>query len=117
MKSKELAEKISLILENKRAENIEVIDVGSKTSLTDYFVIATGGSTVHVKALANELEYQLKDKDAIVPLKIDDNDNGHWIVLDYSAVWVHIFSQEDREFYQLEDLWKSMTETYKQVDT
>jgi len=57
----DLAQKIKTILEDKKAQNIDVIDVSDKTILADYFVIATGTSTTHVKALADEVEYMIKE--------------------------------------------------------
>ena len=98
-----LAEAVK-ILDNKKAEDIRVIEIGDLTIIADYFIIANGISTTHTKALADELEYQLKEK-GVEPRQIQGNNGGGWIVLDYSDIVVHIFFKETREFYNLERLW------------
>lgn len=91
-------------LDSKKAVDIEVIGITDLTVIADYFVIATGSSSTQVKALADEVEYQLKLKD-VEPLHIEGRSTG-WIVLDYGSVVVHVFHSEQREFYQLERLWQ-----------
>lgn len=105
MTSLEIAQKAAEVLDNKKGINISVIDVDQISTLADYFVIATGSSSTHVKALADEVETELKN------LKVSlDHIEGHrdksWILLDYSSVIIHIFSEEARDFYDLERLWK-----------
>lgn len=91
-------------LDSKKTVDIEVIGITDLTVIADYFVIATGSSSTQVKALADEVEYQLKLKD-VEPLHIEGRSTG-WIVLDYGSVVVHVFHSEQREFYQLERLWQ-----------
>ncbi len=98
-----LAEAVK-ILDSKKAENIRVIEIGDLTIIADYFIIANGISTTHTKALADELEYQLKEK-GVEPRQVQGNNGGGWIVLDYSDIVVHIFFKETRDFYDLERLW------------
>lgn len=98
-----LAKKIVSILDNKKAENIKVIDVSGLTSLTDVFVIATGTSTTHVRSLADEVDEQLK-KESVSPRNIEGKTTG-WILLDYYGVVVHVFTRQEREYYNLEHLW------------
>ena len=105
MESKELAMQCAKILSDKIAQNLSVIYVREVTSLADYFVIATGGSSTHVKALADEVEYKLKQEE-IFPDHIEGHVTNSWIVLDYGSVVVHVFSEEAREFYDLERLWQ-----------
>ena len=98
-----LAEAVK-ILDNKKAEDIRVIEIGDLTIIADYFIIANGISTTHTKALADELEFQLKEK-GVEPRQIQGNNGGGWIVMDYSDIVVHIFNKETRDFYNLERLW------------
>ncbi len=105
MNSQELANKIKEILDDKKGIDIEIIHVGEKTTLTEYFVIVTGTSSTHVKALAGEVEAKLSEE-GIVPLNFERKMSDSWIALDYKDVIVHVFSQEARELYDLEKLWK-----------
>lgn len=105
MGSQELADKIKKILDDKKGIDSEIINVGEKTTLADYFVLVTGTSSTHVKALAGEVEAKLSEE-GIVPLNFERKMSNSWIALDYKDVIVHIFSQEARELYDLEELWK-----------
>ena len=105
MGSQELADRIKKILDDKKGIDSEIIYVGEKTTLADYFVLVTGTSSTHVKALAGEVEAKLSEE-GIVPLNFERKMSNSWIVLDYKDVIVHIFSQEARELYDLEELWK-----------
>lgn len=105
MGSHELADKIKKILDDKKGIDSEIINVGEKTTFADYFVLVTGTSSTHVKALAGEVEAKLSEE-GIVPLNFERKMSNSWIVLDYKDVIVHIFSQEARELYDLEELWK-----------
>jgi ribosome-associated protein len=102
----DLAQKIKTILEDKKAQNIDVIDVSDKTILADYFVIATGTSTTHVKALADEVEYMIKENENRQVDHVEGFESSRWILLDYGDVVVHIFHSEERDFYSLEKLWQ-----------
>lgn len=88
--------------------NIRTIDVKEKTTLADYFVIAAGTSSTHIKALIDNVEEELK-KENINPNKIEGYESGTWILLDYGYVMIHIFTQEEREKYNLEDLWDKIS--------
>lgn len=105
MGSQELADKIKKILDDKKGIDSEIINVGEKTTLADYFVLVTGTSSTHVKALAGEVEAKLSEE-GIVPLNFERKMSNSWIALDYKDVIVHIFSQEARELYDLEERWK-----------
>ncbi len=104
MESKEIAKKIALILKDNKAEDIVSINVAEKTSVADYFVVASGRSTIHTKALVEHLEEELEKEDIFV-LRRDGVKEGRWAVLDYGSVIVHIFSDDNRLFYHLENLW------------
>ncbi|MBQ9783918.1 MAG: ribosome silencing factor [Clostridia bacterium] len=100
----ELAHAIFDVLDAKKAQNIKILRVQDQTVITDYFVICTGNSSTQVKSLAGEVEYKLGLRE-VDPLHFEGRDNNGWIVLDYSSVIVHIFSRENRDFYQLEKLY------------
>ena len=91
-------------LDSKRAEDIKVIGIRDLTVIADYFVIANGTSTTQTKALADEVEYKLKES-GLMPLRIEGYQSANWIVLDYGSVVVHVFYKETRQFYNLERLW------------
>jgi len=82
-----------------------VLDLQGISSFTDYFVICSGTSEPHLKAIAGEIEDRLKDEHGIRAVSVDGFPASQWIVLDYLQVIVHIFRQEKRDFYSLEDLW------------
>lgn len=95
------------ILLEKKAQNVEIIDLEGKTILADRFVIATGTSVTHIKALAGEVELVMKEKYQRVPDHLEGYSTGRWILMDYADVVVHIFHAEDRDFYSLEKLWRA----------
>ncbi|MEE1061620.1 MAG: ribosome silencing factor [Ruminococcus sp.] len=92
-------------LSNKKGLDIKVIEIADVSVLADYMVIATGTSTTHVKALADEVEYQL-DKAGVSVSHIEGYRSNTWILLDYIDVIVHVFSDEARDFYDLDRLWQ-----------
>lgn len=92
-------------ISSKKGLNIKLIEIGDISSLADYMVIATGTSSTNVKAIADEVEYQL-DEAGISVSHIEGYRSNSWILLDYVDVIVHIFSDEAREFYDLERLWQ-----------
>lgn len=91
-------------IDSKKGENIEVIGITDLTIIADYFVIATGTSSTQVKALAEEVEYQL-ELAGLEPHHIEGR-NTPWVCLDYNSVVVHVFYKDQRDFYQLERLWE-----------
>ena len=91
-------------LDSKKAVEISALEVGSLTIVADYFVIAAGTSTTQVRALADEVEYQL-GLEGIEPRQIEGKATG-WILLDYGTVVVHIFDRQSREYYNIERLWQ-----------
>ncbi|MBN1776038.1 MAG: bis(5'-nucleosyl)-tetraphosphatase (symmetrical) YqeK [Clostridiales bacterium] len=105
MNSTTTSEKIAEILTNKKAADVEIIPVATKTIIADYFVIASGTSTTHVKALADEVAYVLKNECGISPERIEGMSTARWVLLDYKDVVVHIFHPEERANYSLEKLW------------
>ena len=106
MTSKEKTLLICNFLSSKKAKGIVYLGVENKTSLCDYFVIAGGSSKTHVKSLAENLDEKLEKEQGLVPKRKDGIREGRWAVLDYSDVIVHIFGDEERDFYSLERLWE-----------
>ena len=105
MTTKELVDRIVKALEDKKGIDIEVIDVAEKTTLADYFVIASGNSTTQIKALTDEVEYAVKKDLDLYPDHIEGRSGDRWMLIDYKDVVVHIFHPEDRANYNLEQLW------------
>ena len=99
-----LAKAIADRLDEKKGHEVKVLAVGEKTSIADYFVLCTGNSGTHVKALAGEAEEHISKRE-IEPDNVEGRGNNSWIVLDYGNVIVHIFSREAREFYNLDKLY------------
>ena len=106
--SKALAIEIAKILDKKKAQDVRVLKVESLTVLTDYFVIASGTSTTQVGSLADEVEYELSQS-GIEPHTTEGFDSKNWVLLDYSSVIVHVFTQEAHDYYDLEHLWADAT--------
>lgn len=94
------------ILDARKGEDILLIDVRGVTIIADHFVICSGMSSPHVKKLADELEEAMA-KQGVEKLRIEGYEDGRWIVLDYGDVIVHIFHRDEREFYNIERLWKN----------
>ena len=91
-------------LEDMKALDIQVIDVRGKTSITDYFVIASGTSDRHVKAVAEAVAFQAKQA-GNPPLGTEGAEEGEWALVDLNGVVVHVMQPRVRDFYQLERLW------------
>ncbi len=106
MTSKEKTQLICKILSDRKASDIVYIAVEQKTSLCDYFVIAGGRLKTQVKALAEHLEEKLDKEYDVQPRRTEGVQEGRWAVLDYADVIVHIFGDEERDFYRLERLWE-----------
>ncbi|MDO4289378.1 MAG: ribosome silencing factor [Eubacterium sp.] len=105
MNSKEFAEAVKGWIEAKNGTDIDVIDISEVSSLGDYFVIASGSSERQVKAIADNIEYEA-DKLGIAVKNIEGAREARWILMDYYDVIIHIFHAQEREFYNLERLWK-----------
>jgi ribosome-associated protein len=88
----------------KKAVDLLVLDLSGLTVIADYFVICTGESTTQVKALAESVEKECAVK-GVRLLGMEGLDYGHWVLLDYGDVIVHVFERETREYYGLEKLW------------
>ncbi len=105
MDSKEIAKLAIAALEDKKAEDIKVIDISEVSVIADYFIIANGTNRSQIQALSDNVEEKLGR--AGVPLKqIEGYDNANWVLLDFHDVIIHIFDKENRLFYDLERIWR-----------
>ena len=100
----EVAEYVVNALDSKKAQDIKLLRTSEITILADYFVICTAGSTTQLKTLSDEVEKNLK-KRGEMPLRREGHRSGGWVLIDFGCVVVHIFLQEERDFYTLERLW------------
>jgi len=105
MDSKKLAVLCRELADKKKAEDIAVLDVSALSSVTDYFVIASGTSEPHLRAIVDEITDVLREEYGLAPRAIDGTLQTSWVVLDYFDVIVHIMRQETRDRYDLETLW------------
>lgn len=107
--SRELADAIVHILDEKKARDLKLLKLADGNDLTDYFVLCSGTSNTQIKGFAGELEYKLGEA-GIRPFHVDGFDSGMWIAMDYARVIVHIFHKNERDFYKLEKLWNDAQE-------
>ncbi len=105
MTSLELAKEAVKILDDKKAMDLKVIGLKDISILADYFVLATGTSNTHVKALADEVEFKMKQFD-ITLLHTEGYRSNSWVLLDFGCVIIHVFTAESRQFYDLDRLWQ-----------
>lgn len=103
--SEQLARDIAEAADDKKAADIVLLKVTEVSYLTDYFVIATGFSPTQIKAICDSIEKQIEEKYQLLPLRVQGKNDARWIVVDYGEVIVHIFMQEEREYYNLEAFW------------
>ncbi|MCM8806450.1 MAG: ribosome silencing factor [Candidatus Omnitrophica bacterium] len=89
------------MIEDKKGEKIIVLDLKGLTWITDYFIIASGNTTIQTKAIAENIILNIPEN----PISIEGMDDGKWILIDYDEIIVHIFLEETRNYYKLEKLW------------
>jgi ribosome-associated protein len=105
MDSKKLALLCREFADNRKAEDLLVLDVRKLSSVTDYFVIASGTSEPHLRAIVNEITDKLRDEHEVRPRVVDGTLQGAWVVLDFFDVIVHVMRADARARYDLEGLW------------
>ncbi|MBR4279126.1 MAG: ribosome silencing factor [Clostridia bacterium] len=103
--AKAIAELAYSVLDNKKGMDVTLLEVGDQTILADYFVLSTGTSNTHVRALADEVEFKLREELNVLPNHIEGASGNAWTLMDYGCVVIHIFTSQAREFYKLERLW------------
>ena len=105
MDSRKLALLCRKLAENKKAEEIVILDLRELSTVTDYFVIASGTSEPHLRAIVDEITDKLRDDYHLRPKAIDGTLRAAWVVLDYFDVIVHVMRGDVRDRYDLETLW------------
>jgi ribosome-associated protein len=104
LESNELARRVVEIASDRKAEDIVMLDISGVSIIADYFVICTGTSDRHIRAVAKEIDEQL-GRVGINPINIEGMEDATWVLMDYGSIIVHIFDDETRDIYRLEQLW------------
>ena len=110
----ELAHRIVEIASDKKGNDIVMLRTAEVTSMADFFVICSGRSDRQVSALSGAIVDELRDE-GIRPLGIEGRGSSRWVLLDYGAVIVHVFAEEEREYYGLERLWGKAVQVVRVV--
>lgn len=105
MENLELVKKVVEALEDKKAEDISVIDIKEISTIADYFIIANGSNTNQLTAMQDAVDEAMY-KNGVHQKQVEGNNNSTWILMDYQDIIVHLFSSEDRLFYDLERIWR-----------
>ena len=105
MDAKKLALECRELADNRKAEDIAVLDVADVSSIADYFVIASGTSEPHLRAISDEITEKLREGHGLKPRAVDGTLQAGWLVLDYFDVIVHVMRADVRQHYDLEGLW------------
>lgn len=100
-----LAQTIAQAMDDRKAANIVLLKVVDISYLTDYFVVATGFSSVQVRAIATSVEDKVQETLGRLPLRVEGQSDGSWVLMDYGDVIAHIFMPDEREYYGLEAFW------------
>jgi len=106
VETEEKLEIVRRLLTEKKADQIEVIDLRERTLIADYFVVCSGTSNTHIKAIADGLLVDGK-KEGLKKDHVEGYAQARWVLVDYGDIVVHIFAREEREFYDIESLWKA----------
>lgn len=91
--------------DDKKAEDVVIVDLRGISPITDFFVICTASSSPHLRAVRDEVEERMREDHGIQPLVADGNSESQWLILHYGDVMVHVLQAEKREYYALEELW------------
>lgn len=105
MDSKEMVKAVISALEDKKGEDIRIIDIQDVSVVADYFIIASGSNRNQVQAMTDSVE-EVLGKSGCECKQIEGYQTANWILMDYQDVIVHVFSKEDRLFYDLERIWR-----------
>jgi ribosome-associated protein len=104
MKALEKAKICGMLAEEKKAQDVVIMELNDLTDVADYFLIASGTSERHVKTIADNVEAGMKER-GVKPYSVEGNRDGRWVIIDYQNVIVHIFLEQLRDLYDLESLW------------
>lgn len=110
MNTTELLSIVNIVLDEKKAQNIIVIDVLGKTNITDFMVVATGTSNRHIASMGHYVDLACKEK-GYRPLSIEGDQGSDWVLVDLGDVILHLMTEQARDYYQLEKLWSVPTTT------
>ena len=105
METEFLVDRIIHHIQEKKGEEIVVLDLREVTDITDFFIISSGTSNTHLKAIADEIREKIKDEVNVIPWHVEGYEMQKWILIDFVDVVVHIFTPDTREYYSLERLW------------
>ena len=105
MNNKEIAKLAIKALEDKKAEDIKVIDISEVSVIADYFIIANGTNRSQIQTLSDNVE-EVLGKAGVHLRQVEGYDNANWVLLDFQDVIIHIFDKENRLFYDLERIWR-----------
>ncbi len=101
----DLVQLAAAVADDKKATDPIIIDVGDVFSVSDYFVVASGSNSRQVAAIVNAVEEEVRNVGGPSPLRVEGAESREWVLMDYGPFVVHVFHQEQRDFYQLERLW------------
>ena len=105
MNNKEIAKLAIKALEDKKAEDIKIIDISEVSVIADYFIIANGTNRSQIQTLSDNVE-EVLGKAGVRLRQVEGYDNANWVLLDFQDVIIHIFDKENRLFYDLERIWR-----------
>ena len=105
MESKELAIFAARAMNERRGSKITVLMVEDLTTITDFFIVGTGNSRIQTQAMADNVDEVIRKEAGIRPNRIEGMQEGRWILMDYGNIIIHIFQEDERNFYSLERLW------------
>lgn len=105
MQTIDLVKKIVEALEDKKAEDITVLDIGGVSSIADYFIIANGNNANQLTAMEDAVDEAMYTN-GVHQKQVEGRSNSTWILMDYQDIIVHLFSKEDRQFYDLDRIWR-----------
>ncbi|CAI9085971.1 ribosome silencing factor [Candidatus Methylacidiphilum fumarolicum] len=100
-----LAQRCKTIILEKKGLDPLILDLRQISSFVDFFVVCTATSEPHLKALAFELEKKIREEFHLEPIHIEGSSKSHWIIIDYGPLLIHVFTEKERAFYELEKLW------------
>jgi ribosome-associated protein len=104
MKALEKVKICGMLAEEKKAQDVVIMELDDLTDIADYFLVASGTGERHVRTIADSIEAGMKER-GVKPYSVEGHRDGRWIIIDYQNVIVHIFFEQLRELYDLESLW------------
>lgn len=101
-------EKLAIVhklLAEKKAQDVETIDLRERTLIADYFVVCSGTSNTHIKSIIDALTFEAKQR-GLTKDHVEGDSASRWVLVDYGDIVVHVFAPEEREYYDIESLWR-----------